>query len=87
MKWITRERVKVDRVACPWLIRSSSTNMLNFSLCPGYVADEAQRIGAIHSTSEREWDTTAKMFVRSDIKKIQSYRRRCTSMLGKSLMS
>jgi len=21
MKWITRERVKVDRVACPWLIR------------------------------------------------------------------
>ena len=22
MKWITRERVKVDRVACPWLIKS-----------------------------------------------------------------
>jgi hypothetical protein len=21
MKWITRERIKVDRVACPWLIR------------------------------------------------------------------
>lgn len=21
MRWITRERVKVDRVACPWLIR------------------------------------------------------------------
>ena len=21
MKWITREPVKVDRVACPWLIR------------------------------------------------------------------
>jgi len=21
MKWITRERVKVDRVACPWLIQ------------------------------------------------------------------
>ncbi len=21
MKWITRQRVKVDRVACPWLIR------------------------------------------------------------------
>jgi hypothetical protein len=21
MKWITRERVKVDRVACPWLVR------------------------------------------------------------------
>lgn len=22
MKWITREKVKVDRVACPWLIRN-----------------------------------------------------------------
>jgi hypothetical protein len=22
MKWITRERVKVDRGACPWLIRN-----------------------------------------------------------------
>jgi len=21
MKWITREHVKVDRVACPWVIR------------------------------------------------------------------
>jgi hypothetical protein len=20
MKWITREKVKVDRVACPWLV-------------------------------------------------------------------
>jgi predicted SnoaL-like aldol condensation-catalyzing enzyme len=22
MKWITRERIKIDRVACPWLIRN-----------------------------------------------------------------
>jgi hypothetical protein len=22
MKWITRERIKVDRVACPWLIKN-----------------------------------------------------------------
>jgi len=21
MKWITRERPKIDRIACPWLIR------------------------------------------------------------------
>ena len=21
MKWITREKVKVDRVACPWLVK------------------------------------------------------------------
>jgi hypothetical protein len=29
MKWITREHVKVDRVACPWLIRKSSTRRPN----------------------------------------------------------
>jgi hypothetical protein len=22
MKWVTRERVKVDRVACPWLVKN-----------------------------------------------------------------
>jgi hypothetical protein len=22
MKWVTRAKVKVDRVACPWLIRT-----------------------------------------------------------------
>ena len=21
MKWVTRERPKIDRIACPWLIR------------------------------------------------------------------
>ena len=21
MKWVTREKAKVDRIACPWLIR------------------------------------------------------------------
>jgi hypothetical protein len=26
MKWITREKVKVDRVACPWLIRKCSAS-------------------------------------------------------------
>jgi hypothetical protein len=23
MKWVTRERPKIDRIACPWLIRTS----------------------------------------------------------------
>src|SRR5438034_1373058 len=27
MKWITREKIKVDRVACPWLIRNSRTRI------------------------------------------------------------
>jgi hypothetical protein len=34
VKWITRERVKVDRVACPWLIRKFVDKMPSF-LCPG----------------------------------------------------
>ena len=32
MRWITREYVKVDRVACPWLIKMS-IKMLNSSSC------------------------------------------------------
>src|SRR6266446_9134612 len=48
MKWITRERVKVDRVACPWLIRKFVDKHAEFFFVPaGNVADEAQRIGAI----------------------------------------
>ncbi|MBZ5705926.1 MAG: chromate resistance protein [Acidobacteriia bacterium] len=27
MKWITRCNVKVDRVACPWLIRRAKTTL------------------------------------------------------------
>jgi hypothetical protein len=48
MKWITRERVKVDRVACPWLIRKFVDKHAEFFFVPGgKVAGEAQRIGAI----------------------------------------
>jgi hypothetical protein len=47
MKWITRERVKVDRVACPWLIRKFVDKHAEFFLVPGdKVMDEAQRLGA-----------------------------------------
>jgi hypothetical protein len=48
MKWITREKVKVDRVACPWLIRKLVDPQAEFLFVP---ADEvlatAQREGAI----------------------------------------
>jgi hypothetical protein len=48
MKWITRERVKVDRVACPWLIKKFVDQDAEFFFVPaGKVADEARRIGAI----------------------------------------
>lgn len=35
MKWITREKVKVDRVACPWLIRKFVDPHAEFIFVPG----------------------------------------------------
>ena len=34
MKWITREKVKVDRVACPWLIRKFIDPAAEFVFLP-----------------------------------------------------
>ena len=34
MKWITRERVKVDRVACPWLIKNFIDPKAEFIFLP-----------------------------------------------------
>jgi hypothetical protein len=34
MKWITRERVKVDRVACPWLIKKFVDEQARFLFVP-----------------------------------------------------
>lgn len=34
MKWITRENVKVDRVACPWLIRRFVDSQAEFLFVP-----------------------------------------------------
>lgn len=48
MKWITRERVKVDRVACPWLIRKFIDQDAEFIFVPPQdVAGLAARDGAI----------------------------------------
>ena len=48
MKWITREKVKVDRVACPWLIKKFVDKQAKFVFVPANnVMDEAQRLGAI----------------------------------------
>jgi hypothetical protein len=47
MKWITRERVKVDRVACPWLIKKFIDPQAEFLFVPeDQVMDVAQREGA-----------------------------------------
>jgi len=48
MKWITREHVKVDRVACPWLIRKFVDPDAEFLYVPGdKVLDVAESEGAI----------------------------------------
>ncbi len=47
MKWITREHVKVDRVACPWLIRKYIDPEAEFLFVPASdVAAVAEREGA-----------------------------------------
>jgi hypothetical protein len=47
MKWITREHVKVDRVACPWLIRKFVDPAAEFLFAPGdQVMAVAEREGA-----------------------------------------
>ena len=47
MKWITREHVKVDRVACPWLITKFIDPQAEFIFVPAdKVTEEAGRLGA-----------------------------------------
>jgi hypothetical protein len=45
MRWVTRERVKVDRVACPWLIRK-------------FVDAEAEFVFLPHDTDWKQMDGT-----------------------------
>jgi len=47
MKWITREKVKVDRVACPWLIKKFVDKNAEFYFVPAeQVQTEIARLGA-----------------------------------------
>jgi len=47
MKWITREKVKVDRVACPWLIKKFVDAQAEFLFVPvDKVAEIAKRENA-----------------------------------------
>jgi hypothetical protein len=48
MKWITRERPKIDRIACPWLIRRFIENEPEFLFVPvEKVFEVATETGAI----------------------------------------
>jgi hypothetical protein len=47
MKWITREKVKVDRVACPWLITKFVDPQAEFLFVPtDQVEAKAKELGA-----------------------------------------
>lgn len=48
MKWVTRERAKVDRIACPWLIRKFVDPAAEFLFVPAdRVKEIAEREGGI----------------------------------------
>ena len=48
MKWITRERPKIDRIACPWLVTRFVDKQPEFLFVPpGQVLDTARDTGAI----------------------------------------
>jgi hypothetical protein len=48
MKWITRERVKIDRVACHWLMQWGAALLV--LLCTFVLADADERARVGHST-------------------------------------
>jgi hypothetical protein len=46
MKWVTRERAKVDRIACPWLIKSFVDKEAEFIFVPAErVLEVAKAVG------------------------------------------
>lgn len=48
MKWITRERPKIDRIACPWLIARFIDREPDFLYVPAAeVLPQAQALGAV----------------------------------------
>lgn len=48
MKWVTRERPKIDRIACPWLIAKFIDKEPEFLYVPsGDVLNVAEKTGAI----------------------------------------
>lgn len=48
MKWITRERPKIDRVACPWLIKNFVDPNAEFIFVEAAeVIEQAKQLNAI----------------------------------------
>jgi hypothetical protein len=63
MKCITRERVKVDRVACPWLVKHFVDEDAEFVFMrPDKVMEETKRLDAIPydvKTGRKAWRSPA----------------------------
>ena len=77
MKWVTRERPKVDRIACPWLIKRFVDPEAEFLYVPAdHVMDVAAREGATaydvpdvelgHHGAECSFDAIIKKYNLSD---------------------
>ncbi|MBI1798166.1 MAG: chromate resistance protein [Candidatus Eisenbacteria bacterium] len=77
MKWVTRERPKVDRVACPWLIRRFVDPAAEFLFAPAdRVLEAAEREGATpydipgvelgHHGAECSFDAIVKKYALTD---------------------
>jgi hypothetical protein len=48
MKWITREHPKIDRIACPWLIKRFIDDKAEFMYVPfNQVMEKAKLSGAV----------------------------------------
>src|SRR5919112_1074490 len=73
MKWVTRERPKVDRIACPWLIKRFVDEQAEFLYAPGdQVMAVAEREGATpfdvpdvelgHHGEERSFDAIVEKY-------------------------
>ncbi len=58
MKWVTREKARVDRIACPWLISRFIDKQPTFLFVP-----KDQVVSAAHST--RSWKNTGSTTLRS----------------------
>jgi len=54
MKWITREKVKVDRVACPWLIRKFVDPQAEFVFLPLDTDWKSIREGTVYDVPDCE---------------------------------
>ncbi len=54
MKWITREKVKVDRVACPWLIKNFIDPQAEFVFLPHDTEWSGIRDGIVYDAPDCE---------------------------------